>query len=104
MDLQGCSALDQEEPEPPQIKEEREEPQSPQIKEEQEELCTPPEDGVKQEDGAFLQPLFTPKPEESSGASDSDDAQTEEEADVQRRLSEITWSPTNLHKTGRGLH
>lgn len=104
MDLQGCSALDQEEPEPPQIKEEREEPQSPRIKEEQEELCTPPEDGVKQEDGAFLQPLFTPKPEESSGASDSDDAQTEEEADVQRRLSEITWSPTNLHKTGRGLH
>ncbi|XP_078790876.1 uncharacterized protein LOC105356170 isoform X1 [Oryzias latipes] len=99
VDLQGCSALDQEEPEPPQIKEEREEPQSPRIKEEQEELCTPPEDGVKQEDGAFLQPLFTPKPEESSGASDSDDAQTEEEADVQRRLSEITWSPTNLHKT-----
>ncbi|XP_078790877.1 uncharacterized protein LOC105356170 isoform X2 [Oryzias latipes] len=103
VDLQGCSALDQEEPEPPQIKEEREEPQSPRIKEEQEELCTPPEDGVKQEDGAFLQPLFTPKPEESSGASDSDDAQTEEEADVQRRLSEITWSPTNLHKTDSQL-
>ncbi|XP_053183668.1 zinc finger protein ZFP2-like [Scomber japonicus] len=39
-DQERNSSLDQEEPEPPQIKEEQEEPEPPQIKEEQEELCT----------------------------------------------------------------
>ncbi|XP_042071952.1 zinc finger protein 853, partial [Haplochromis burtoni] len=56
-DQERSSSVDQEEPEPPQIKEEQEEPEPPQIKEEQEQLCSSQEGeqlGLKEETDTFM--------------------------------------------------
>ncbi|RVE61408.1 hypothetical protein OJAV_G00170380 [Oryzias javanicus] len=98
VDLQRCSsgresALDQEEPEPPQIKEE------------EEELCTTQEDerlDREQENRVCLHPHFKPKPGETFGVSESDVVQSEEEME-ELRPPEITWKPANRRKANLPL-
>ncbi|XP_017297084.1 zinc finger and SCAN domain-containing protein 2-like [Kryptolebias marmoratus] len=73
---QGRSfSLDQEEPEPPQIKEEQEEPEAPQIKEEQEELCSvqePEQLVLKEEADTFMVPLTDEESDQSEAEPNGD--------------------------------
>ncbi|KAM9364120.1 uncharacterized protein KZ484_010417 [Pholidichthys leucotaenia] len=62
------SVLDQEKPEPPQLKEEHEEPEPPQAKEEQEELCISQEEeqlAVKLEVNTIMVTLVSDEKQQS---------------------------------------
>ncbi|XP_075338676.1 uncharacterized protein LOC142398523 [Odontesthes bonariensis] len=82
-DQESNSSVDQEEPEPPQIKEE------------QDELC--PSQGeqlvLSQETDTFMPLQSKPEGEEKLQETGNDVDQYEEEIDRQRRLLDITWKP-----------
>ena len=81
----------------------QEEPEPPQIKEEQDELC--PSQGeqlvLSQETDTFMPLQSKPEGEEKLEETGNDADQYEEEIDRQRRLLDVTWKPQIiLHRIG----
>ncbi|KAM9342358.1 uncharacterized protein KZ484_015059 [Pholidichthys leucotaenia] len=84
-----------EEPEPPQIKEEWEEPESPQIKEEQEELCISQEGGqlvVKLEADTFTVTLISEENQQSEAEPNSEELLSHNSAGCEIQDEEGSWN------------
>ncbi|XP_069034338.1 zinc finger protein 235-like [Embiotoca jacksoni] len=122
---QRISSLDQQDPEPPQIKEEpeppqiKEEPEPPQIKEEQEELCTSQDREqlvLKQETDVVMLTLFygegdhnedqTLNPDESQSAAEEESVvhMSVQSSEVPEPNTDLQLLPHSSHVTERQDH